>query len=102
MSKSTIKQITPIGTMSNLVGMYAIIWNDEKYKNVLFILGKADDQYYIVQGISVMTGEPNVCRLVKIEDMAGWTFYPNRAIIDDCLRDFDRHGVNRFKLIIDR
>ncbi len=85
--------------MSNLVGMYALIWHEDdndKLKAKAFIYGKADETYYIVQAINAMTGVPNVSKLMTIEQIKDWTFIPNQEILNDILDDYDKHKKNRF------
>ena len=96
--ESKPKQIVVTGTMSNLVGMWAFIWDGDSLKKRVFIMGKADDQHYIVQAINSLTGATNVCKLVHIKDMLHWTFYPTRELADECYNDWCDQGVNRYKL----
>jgi hypothetical protein len=83
--------------MSNLVGMWAIIWDNEgKLKAKAFIQGKADEKYFIVQAINALTGEPNVAKLMTIEQMIDWTFLPNLEVAQFVFDDYYDNQVNRF------
>lgn len=88
--------IVATGKMSNLVNMWAFIWNENKLLSRVFILGKADDQHYIVQAINALTGSPNVCKIVELKDMVNWIFYPNINIAEDCYKDYLKHNLNRY------
>lgn len=41
------------------------------------IIGNPEPGWYLVQLFEWAMGEPNVRRLVRIEDMEGWLFYPD-------------------------
>lgn len=91
--KTTITQ----STMTNLVGMRALIWDNEgSLKAKAFICGKADEKYYIVQAIDTFTGNPNVAKLMTIEQMIEWTFLPTSEITEYVLKDYYDKQVNRF------
>lgn len=69
----------------SLVGYYAAIIYDEKFHNQVFIENQLDDNYYIVQVISPLNGEPNICRLFHIDAMKNWNFFPDRSTFEYCL-----------------
>lgn len=98
----TTKQITPIGKMSNLVGMWALIIDEnEKLKSTVFIYGKAEDEIYIVQAVGALDGVPNIAKLIHVSKMMDWIFLPSREIADDVINDYRKNG-NTFnvKLVI--
>ena len=81
---TTRKNINANGTMSNLVGLWAIIRNEQgKIKYRVFIYGKADAEHFLVQAISALSGEPNVIRIVHLLDMLEWDFYSNGELLAD-------------------
>lgn len=92
------KQITPIGKMSNLVGMWALILDEkEKLKTMVYIQGKADDEIYIVQVVSPLDGSTNIAKLINISKMMEWIFLPSREIADDVINDYRNNNSFRFK-----
>ena len=93
-----MKAITPTGKMSNLVNMWAFVWEGDVLKKQYFVLGKADDQHYIIQAINSMTGETNVCKIVELKDMMDWIFYPTKEIVNMVIADYAKTGVNRYKI----
>jgi hypothetical protein len=99
----TVKNINANGTMSNLVGLWAVIRNDEgKIKNTVFIYGKADDEHFLVQAVSALSGEPNVIRIVHLRDMIEWVFYANSELLGEEHVNEIRQGSVRYKLEIPR
>ena len=92
------KLIVPTGTMSNLVGMWANIWDKDTLLRHVFIQGKADDGYYIVQFINAITGDLNVARIVHISEMLDWQLLPTKEIAEDVLIDYNHHRTNRFSI----
>ena len=92
----TDKVIAPTGKMSNLVGLFALLWSGNDLIKTLFVKGKVDDEHYLIQFVSPVTGEPNVCRIVHIKNMLDWTFYP-ADIVEHCLADYQKDGANRYK-----
>lgn len=97
---TTTKQITPKGKMSNLVGMYAFVWEDEKLKATLFIKGTAGEYLYIVQALSGLDGEGNVCKIIHIDKMMDWYFYPSLDIANMVMEDYGNNQINRYKFPI--
>lgn len=97
---TTTKHIVATGKMSNLVGMWAFIWQDNKIKNRVFVFGKANDDYYIIQAISALTGEPNVCKLIQLKDMINWTFYHTKEIADEAYEYWCENKINLYKFDI--
>ncbi|RIV23621.1 hypothetical protein DYU11_11610 [Fibrisoma montanum] len=98
----TKKVITPIGTMSNLVGMYAYIWDGDVLRYRCFISGKCDEFRYIVQAIDNFTGEPNVARIVHIKKMVDWQILPTRAIADEVDEFYFKEKRNGYKFDYDK
>ena len=94
----TIKQITPTANMSNLVGLYFIIWDSDNPKRMGYVRGKASDKYYIVQYFNWLDGEPNTCQLMDLEKMIMWNFFDSEEMLGYAMNDYDRHKINRFKL----
>lgn len=84
--------------MSNLVGMFAFFIKEEKVKARIFIIGKADNSHFICQFISPFTGEPNVAKLLTIDELKDWVIIPSQELADEIFRDYCqngwRYGVN--------
>lgn len=94
----TTKTINANGTMSNLVGLWARIPDENgETKNVVFIYGKADDEFFLVQAISAISGEPNVIRLVRLKEMLDWVFYSCHELLDEERVAEARHGAVRYR-----
>jgi hypothetical protein len=95
---TTVKNINANGTMSNLVGLWAVIRDEQgKIRHRVFIYGKADENHFLVQAVSALTGEPNVIRIAKLQDMVDWVFYDNPELLaDECQREFEQGSV-RYK-----
>lgn len=81
-----VKQVTPTGKMSNLVGLYFIkfkegeIKNDDNgvtYRNFYqgWIKGKVDDEHYLAQAIDFLAGKTNVIKIVHVSKMIDWLFF---------------------------
>ena len=87
----------PNAKMSNLVNMYAFVWEGDNIINRVFIYGKADESHFLVQAISAIDGTPNICKLKTIEEMKDWIFYPTKELADFCYEDWCKHKINRFK-----
>lgn len=92
------KTIMAQGKMSNLVGMYALIWDGDKLKRHAYVYGKADDSVYIIQWISGMSGSGNICQLMDLSEMKDWVFCPSAELVEDILKDYDKHQINRYNL----
>lgn len=99
------KMNIPTGTMSNLVGMWALIFKEED-KNVLrvtaYISGKCGssndgNDYYIVQAINALTGEPSTAKIFRISDMGNWVFLPTKEIAETVLNDYWATDSKRFR-----
>lgn len=88
--------------MSNLVGMWALILDDkEKIKTTVYILGKADDEIYIVQAVGAIDGVPNIAKLTHVSKMMDWIFLPSKEIADEVMKDYwDNGNTLRYKLTI--
>lgn len=55
------------------------------------VIGNPEPGYYYVQLFEWVMGEPNVRRLVRIEEMARWLFYESA----DAMKFSWEHGVAR-------
>lgn len=97
----TLKNLNINGSISNLVGLWALIRNEQgKIKYRAFVIGKADCDHFLIQGISALTGEPNVIKIVHLLDMIAWDFYNNPELLkDECAREFEEGSV-RYKMEI--
>ena len=94
-----MKAIATQSTMSNLVGMWAAIWDNEgKLKAKVFIQGKASEKYFIVQAINSLNGEPNVAKLVTIEEMTNWTLLPSLEIAQMFFDSYYDKQENKFTM----
>lgn len=74
------KLIVPTGKMSNLVKMVFQIWQDEKLTHHGWVIGKADDEHYLVQFSDFLMGQGNVIKIVNLKDMLEWDFYENNEM----------------------
>lgn len=92
---NTIKNINANGTMSNLVGLYAIIKDDVgKVAYVVFIYGKADDDHFLVQLVRRSDFTHITIRIIHLREMMSWIFYPNADSVDtDVLYCFDNNKL---------
>ncbi|MBC3788659.1 hypothetical protein [Spirosoma utsteinense] len=86
----------PTVNNTSLVDMWANIWQGDTLFRQVFIMGKADDNYYIVQFLNVLTGEPNVARVMHISQMLDWQFLPTKEIAEEVMADYRKHKTNRF------
>ena len=55
------------------------------------VIGRPEPGVYLLQLFEWFHGDPNVCRLVKVEDMHGWLFYRD----NESLLFAYEHGVAR-------
>ena len=66
------------GDKQNLVGKYFHSANeDNKIEWQGVVIGQPHPGWYLVQLFEWTSGEPSVQRLVPIEKMMGWLFYPD-------------------------
>lgn len=93
---SKIKVVASASEMSNLVGMFAFLIKDEKIQAKVYIVGKADNTHFIAQIISPLTGEPNIAKLMTIEQLKEWIILPNAEIANEMLEDYHRQGRWRY------
>jgi hypothetical protein len=72
-------------TKSNgLVGKFFHSLNsDKKVEWQGFVLSNPEPGWYLVQLFEWLMGNPNVIRLVRIEQMESWLFYPSAKIMSD-------------------
>ena len=87
-----IKVIKTASEMSNLVGMYAFLIEDDKIKARIFIIGKADNTYFICQVISPLTGELNIAKLMTLEQLKNWIIIPKQDLANEILDDYFKNG----------
>ena len=87
-----IKVIGTASEMSNLVGMYAFLIEEDKIKARIFITGKADNTYFICQVISPLTGEPNIAKLMTLEQLKNWVIITKRDLANEVLDDYFKNG----------
>ena len=78
--------------LSGLVGMWAVLIVDNEWNQTVFIRSMADDEYYICQSIGALDGQPNVARLLTINDLSEWFIIPSREIYQEILSDYHRNG----------
>ncbi len=89
------KSIKIIGTaseMSNLVGMYAFMLEDNKIKARIYITGKADNRYFICQVISPLSGDLNIAKLMTLDQLKDWIIIPNQELANEILADYFKNG----------
>jgi hypothetical protein len=66
------------GKPEKLVGKYFHSANESnKIEWQGVVIGEPHPSWYLVQLFEWASGEPNVQRLVPIEKMIGWSFYPD-------------------------
>jgi hypothetical protein len=73
--KSTKSNRPEIFKEPSLVGCFFHQIKDEKVGWQGVVVGRPEPGLYLVQLFEWLMGEPNVRRLVKVEDMANWLFY---------------------------
>ena len=67
-----------LGKPENLVGKYFHSANEtNKIEWQGMVIGEPHPGWYLVQLFEWASGEPSVQRLVPIEKMVGWLFYPD-------------------------
>lgn len=78
---------------NTIVGMWALILNEDQtiFRRV-FIYGMVQPGLYIVQGISALTGESNIAKLVPVERMGNWIFLPDKEIAEWVDSDASKNG----------
>jgi len=87
------KMITPTGTMSNLVGCWAISVKENSIKAILYISGKCGssidgNDYYIVQAISPLDGSANVAKILQTNDLLDLIILPTKEIAELVIADY--------------
>ena len=66
------------GTLETIVGKYFHSADEtDKVEWQGVVIGEPHPGWYLVQLFEWSSGEPSVQRLVPIEKMIGWLFYPN-------------------------
>jgi hypothetical protein len=72
-----------------LVGRYFHSTNgSDKVEWQGVVIGEPHPGWYLVQQLEWASGEPSVQRLVPIEKMIGWLFYPDR----DAMNSSTKYG----------
>jgi len=90
------KLIATASEMSNLVNCYALLIRDQKLIAQAFVLGKASNEYFILQFVSPLDGNPNICKLKKLDELTEWVFIPNKDLAEQMLDDYYKHKIWRF------
>lgn len=89
----------------DLVGMHVYLIEKGEIKKRAYIMGRANSNYYIVQAINEVTGDPNVARLMHVKELAKWHIMPTTEIanytFDDYL-DNDNKWRYIFEIDIDK
>lgn len=76
----TTKQATEPNDMG-IVGRYFHTLKDGKIAGQGVVISRPEPGWYLVTFFDWIVGEPPVCRLVRVEDMAGWFFYENSEMM---------------------
>ena len=87
-----INKIGAAAEMSNLVGMYAFLVKEDKIKAVVFVAGIAGDSHFICQLVDPLTYEPNVAKLMTIDQLKEWVILPNAIDAQNALDDYHENG----------
>lgn len=73
-------EIETVTEPETLVGKYFHSANENnKVEWQGVVIGEPHSGWYLVELFDWASGEPSVQRLVPIENMIGWLFYPDRA-----------------------
>lgn len=63
-------------TPDSIIGMWAVVPSDDsEWAMTGFVRSKINDDLYLIQAISALTGEPNVLRIVPLKDMITWRYF---------------------------
>lgn len=87
-----------INSQTDLVGMYAFILSadeklqDKKIEYTMYIAARVNENNYLVQMISPLTGERNIAKIVSIGDMLNWTFVPDEQLADHIIKQTQEKG----------
>ena len=87
-----INSIGAVAEMSNLVGKYAFLVIEDKIEAIVFVAGMEDDRYFICQAVSPLTLEPNVSKLMTIDQLKDWVILPNAFDAQNALDDYHKNG----------
>jgi hypothetical protein len=72
-----ISEMTNDTKDSRPVGMFFHSLKDGEVHWQGTVLSSPEQGWYLVQLFEWFSGSPNVCRLVRFEDMQDWLFYPD-------------------------
>ena len=91
-TKTTTKPTPATRPETSLIGCYFHSINPRgKVEWQGQVIGRPEPGVYLLQLFERFHGDPNVCRLVKVEDMHGWLFYRDN---ENLLFAYE-HGVAR-------
>lgn len=76
---------------TGMIGKYFHSIDDARINWQGVVIGEPQGGWYLVQLFEWLMGEESSMRLVKIEDMAGWIFYPDV----ESMRESYAHGEAR-------
>jgi hypothetical protein len=93
-----INKIGKAAKMSNLVGMYAFLVKEDKIEAVVFVAGKEGDNHFICQLVDPLTFEPNVAKLMTIDQLKDWVILPNAVDAQNALYDYRENGWWRYSV----
>jgi len=86
-----IKKMTTETNDIGIVGRYFHTLKDGKISEQGEVISRPEAGWYLVTFFDWIVGEPYVCRLVRLEDMAGWFFYEN----SEMMRHAYQYGIAR-------
>ncbi len=66
---------------AGIVGRYFHSLKDGRISAQGEVVSRPEPGWYLVTLFDWIVGEPSVCRLVRLEDMAGWLFYENSEMM---------------------
>ena len=79
--------IATASEMSNLVGMIGFLVIENKIQARILINGKADNKYFICQVVSPLDGQPNVAKLMTLDELKDWVIIPGLDLANDIYSD---------------
>lgn len=96
MKHEQVKKAKEIVMLSDLVGCYGTVWsNTGKLIHLFLVKGQIDSSNYLIQAVDSFSMIGNVCRIVHIDDMRNWYFYPTLDIANHCISDYRSQKENR-------
>ena len=78
--------------MSNLVEKYAFLIIEDKIEAIVFVAGMEGDRHFICQLVDPLTLEPNVSKLMTIDQLKDWVILPNAFDAQNALDDYHENG----------